>query len=120
MRRSRFVLGIDIPLVGSNASKNLKKEFNNDLCAFRAVVDNGRDFTTIQDVGDTINSNIHAWFRKPNNCELWDELYQIMIFEQKPSPSKKEAESSQFSGLTVVVIGTLTHFTRETIKAKLV
>jgi DNA ligase (NAD+) len=117
----RFLIGMDIPLVGSHASAALKKVYENDIFKFRDAVNAKTNFTGINDIGDTINANIHKWFASDANCKLWDDLYALMTFEKTSSlPSASSAaEENPFNGLTIVVTGTLKNFTRETIKKKL-
>ena len=114
-----LLIGMDIPLVGRSASKIFKSVFNNDLDAFRSAVNNTFDFTSIPEIGEVINSNIHTWFSNTTNCELWEGMINLMSFEKATSTAPHASTDSPFNGCTVVVTGTLVHFTRETIKAKL-
>lgn len=114
----RFLIAMDIPLVGSHVSKKLKAEFNNDLCAFREAVIGGRNFSLIENIGETIDNNIHIWFSDEENRKLWDELYPLMTFENAALPSKENSDNI-FSGCKVVVTGTIDGYTRTTIKTKL-
>lgn len=116
----RFLIAMDIPLVGSHASKILRDEFKNDLCVFREAVIGGRNFTAIDGIGETIDNNIHIWFSDEENRKLWEELYSLMTFEQAASPVLPQKISNNiFNGRKVVVTGAIEGFTRVTIKTKL-
>jgi len=114
-----FLIGMDIPLVGRNASKIFKKVYGNDLMAFLSAVNSSTDFTAIQDIGDVINANIHAWFRNAENRSLWDELYSLMTFAKTDSTAQADVPDSPFNGRTVVATGTFENFTRSEINTKL-
>lgn len=118
----RFLIGMDIPLVGSHASAALKKVYNGDPVKFREAVNAKQDFTTIDDIGATINGNIYKWFASDINCRLWDDLYVLMTFEATASsvPSTQDAGENPFNGLTVVPTGSFKNFTnRDGITTKL-
>lgn len=115
----RFLIAMDIPLVGSHVSKILKEEFNNDLYAFREAVIGGRNFTATEGIGETIDNNIHIWFSDVENLKLWDELYPLMRFKQDSAPDKSNTSDNIFNGCKVVVTGSVEGFTRTTIKTKL-
>ena len=124
----RFLTAMDIPLVGSHVSKILKEEFKNDLCAFHEAVIGGRNFTPIEDIGETIDRNIHIWFSDEEHRKLWDELYPLMTFEKVSSAASSQVSSPTppqdtgnniFNGRKIVVTGTVEGFTRVTIKTKL-
>ena len=100
-------------------SKILKRVFNNDLTAFITAVHNRFDFSTIPDIGEVINNNIHDWFASEDNCSLWDEMYKLMTFTKAPAAAPQETAENPFNGRTVVATGTFENFTRAGINAKL-
>ena len=114
-----FLIGMDIPLVGRNASKIFKKVYGDDLTAFLAAVNSNTDFTAIQDIGDVINANIHEWFRNDENRSLWDELYGLMTVAKTDTAAQANIPDNPFIGRTVVATGTFENFTRSEINAKL-
>jgi DNA ligase (NAD+) len=114
-----FLISMDIPLVGRNASKIFKKVYGDDLTAFLAAVNSNTDFTAIQDIGDVINTNIHEWFQNTENRSLWDEMYGLMTFAKADPATQADVPDNPFSGCTVVATGTFENFTRSGINAKL-
>lgn len=114
-----FLISMDIPLVGRNASKIFKKVCGDDLTAFLSAVNNNTDFTAIQDIGDVINANIHEWFQNAENRSLWDEMYGLMAFAKAEPAAQADVPDNPFNGRTVVATGTFENFTRSGINSKL-
>lgn len=111
----RFVIAMDIPMIGRTASQELCRHFNGDLSAFESAVIYGFDFTTLQDFGETLHRNIYNWFTSEENRGLWKELQIMITIENKNSVV--EATDNLFIGRTIVVTGKLVNFTRESINA---
>ena len=114
----RFVISMDISMVGNTASKELCRYFNGDLNAFETAVDEGFDFTILDDFGEVLHRNICEWFKIEENRNLWEDL-QKMINIEKSTNKITEAPDNPFAGRTVVVTGKLVHFTRDTINSKI-
>ena len=114
-----FLVAMDIPLVGKSASKIFKSEYNNDLTAFVAAVNNNKDFTEIEKIGNVINANIHEWFANTNNRSLWDKMYGLMTFAKTSAPISQEVAQNPFKDKIVVATGEFDNFTRKTINEKL-
>jgi DNA ligase (NAD+) len=115
----RFVISMDIPMIGRTASRELSRYFNGDLNAFKTAVDNGFDFKTLTDFGEVLHRNIYEWFKSKENLNLWEELQKMLDIEKKDSISVAEAQGNPFAGKTVAVTGTLEHFTRSGINMKI-
>lgn len=115
----RFVVAMDIPVVGRTASRELCRQFDGDLTAFEVAVIYGFDFTQLKDFGETLHRNIHDWFTSEDNRKLWKELQSMTTIENKGATTVTEATGNPFSGRTIVVTGKLEHFTRGTINAKI-
>lgn len=79
----RYVVAMDIPMVGNTASKVLCREFHGNLDEFRDAVYGGYDFRQLPDFGETLHNNIQEWFNKEENFCIWEEL-QMMMNIQKP------------------------------------
>lgn len=79
----RYVIAMDIPMVGNTASKVLCREFHGSLDEFRDAVYGGYDFRQLPDFGETLHNNIQEWFNKEENFCIWEEL-QMMMNIQKP------------------------------------
>ncbi|MCL2500659.1 MAG: NAD-dependent DNA ligase LigA [Defluviitaleaceae bacterium] len=118
----RFVISMDIPMVGRTASKELGKRFDRSLAAFEAAVADGFDFTRLDGFGETLHRNIHEWFTKTENQTLWKELQDMTTIENKPpttATTTTETSGNPFDGRTIVVTGKLNHFTRDSINARI-
>jgi len=113
----RYVVAMDIPMVGRTASKELYRYFNGSLNAFETAAYNGFDFTELNNFGAVLYRNIRNWFKVKENQCLWKEL-QTMLTINKKSAGKENKESI-FAGRTIVVTGKLEYFTRDSINAKI-
>ena len=114
----RYLVSMDIPDVGSNASKALGRYFNYDLQAFKTAVDNSFDFTILPDFGEVLHNNIHEWFYYEENLKLWEEL-QTMLNIQKPENNPVTVKEDPFIGKTIVVTGKVEPYTRNDMHAKI-
>lgn len=113
----RYLIAMDIPMIGNTASRTLARTFQSDLNAFEEAVVSGYDFTQLPDFGETLQNNIRAWFESEDNWYIWYELRELVqIAPPAPMP---EATASPFTGLTIVVTGKVEPYTREGINAKI-
>lgn len=108
----RYLIAMDIPMIGNNASSILAEAFDSSLDKFIDAVDNMYDFTFLPDFGDTLHNNIHEWFFDEENRYVWDTL-QTMVKVRKPSAKQQAVQGSPFAGLTIVVTGKVEPYTRE-------
>jgi len=115
----RFVVAMDIPMIGRTASRELSRHFNGDINAFESAVNNGFDFTQLENFGEVLHRNIHDWFRKDENLNLWKELQKMVTIENKNTTANTTSAENPFYGSTIVVTGTLENFTRNSINAKI-
>lgn len=109
----RYLIAMDIPMIGNTASRTLAKQFHSSLDEFEDAVVNGYDFTKLPDFGTTLHQNIHDWFQEETNWELWyglRELVQIAPPEATSPPNICVA--SRFAGQTIVVTGKVEPYTR--------
>lgn len=115
----RYLISMDIPMIGNTASRELGRRFSGNLEAFEAAVDAGYDFTQIPNFGETLHRNIHDWFRVEDNRYLWEELQKMMNIEKQAPVAAVETGSNPFMGLTIVVTGKVEPYTRNGINAKI-
>ena len=110
----RYVIAMDIPMVGNTASKVLCREFHGSLDEFRDAVYGGYDFRQLPDFGETLHNNIQEWFNKEENFCIWEEL-QMMMNIQKPVEADNQTinRDNSFSGKTIVVTGKVEPYTRD-------
>ncbi len=115
----RYLIAMDIPMIGNTASSALGRCFDWSLRAFEVAVDNGYDFTQLPDFGETLHNNIHEWFSIEENRLLWEELKPMVNIEKKEM-NAIPAQDNPFVGLTIVVTGKVEPYTRDGINAKIV
>lgn len=115
----RFLVSMDIPMVGRTKSRILDTVFHGSLQEFFDAASGNYDFTQLDDFGDTLNQNIHDWFSDENNLILWHELQKELIFEERKEMNTMMKENV-FTGCTIVATGKLAHFTRDEINSKII
>lgn len=115
----RYLIAMDIPMIGNTASSALGRCFDWSLRAFEVAVDNGYDFTQLPDFGETLHNNIHEWFSIEENRLLWEELKPMVNIEKKEI-NTAPVQDNPFVGLTIVVTGKVEPYTRDGINAKIV
>jgi DNA ligase (NAD+) len=109
---------MDIPLIGSTASRILSAKFDGDIDAFIKAVYDGFLFRELEGFGLTLHDNIHKWFRIPGNKEILNKMKKEVKFTM--SNIQTTNTSNLFAGKTVVVTGTLENFTRDSINSELI
>lgn len=117
----RYVIAMDIPMIGNTASGVLCREFHASLDEFRDAVYAGYDFRQLPDFGDTLHSNIHDWFCKEENFCIWEEL-QMMMNIQKPETVETQTagRDNPYTGKTIVVTGKVEPYTRDEMNSLIV
>lgn len=111
----RYLISMDIPMIGNTASKVLGRVFHYDLDEFRDAVYGGYDFRQLPDFGEILHNNIHDWFCVEDNFCIWEEL-QTMMSIQKPAVaehSEDRVQDNPFVGKTIVVTGKVEPYTRD-------
>ena len=109
----RFLISMDIPMIGSTNSKALCSVFSGSLEDFENAVYQGYDFTQLPDFGETLHNNIHEWFCDEENIFIWDELKKMMNVEIKTINETSASQDNPFVGRTIVVTGKVEPYTRE-------
>ena len=113
----RYLIAMDIPMIGNTASRTLAREFHSSLEEFEEAVLSGYDFTKLPDFGKTLNDNIYAWFRVEDNWYIWEEL-RTLVSVWAPEPAAEPAQkNSPFVGSTIVVTGKVEPYTRDEINS---
>lgn len=114
----RYVIAMDIPMIGNTASHTLAQQFHSSLDEFEEAVVTGYDFTQLPDFGDTLHQNIHDWFQSEDNWLIWYELREYVRIAPPAAPAPAvETDSNPFVGMTLVVTGKVEPYTRSEINA---
>jgi len=103
---SRLIFALGIRQVGSKTAKTLATAFGNLDNLMCATVE---DLKGIPDVGDITADFIYAWFRQPQSVHLIKQLHNAGVnFE-----SLRTITDTRFAGMTFVLTGALSKFTRD-------
>lgn len=115
----RYLIAMDIPMIGNTASRALAQRFHSSLDEFEAAVCGRFDFTQLPDFGAVLNQNIYDWFSQEENWYLWSEL-RSYVHISPPVPEHVEpVPENLFVGLTIVVTGKVEPYTRSEINARI-
>ena len=118
---TRYVVAMDIPMIGKTAGRALEQHFQGDLQEFAKAAVDCFDFTSLPDFGDTMCRNIWDWFHDHGNLKLWKTLQKELNFKEDMIMAKKNStKSNPFTGCTIVATGKLEHFTRSGINDKII
>lgn len=115
----QYLTAMDIPMVGSTASKAICQRFHGNLSEFETAVCMGFDFTQLPDFGETLHRNICQWFRSEENWAVWTELRLLVCIKTYQPPAASTDMSNPFVGKTLVVTGKVEPYTRDGINTKI-
>jgi len=103
---SRLIFGLGIRQVGAKTGKVLAATFGNLDALMQATLE---ELTQVNDVGEVTASNIYNWFRQEQSADMVQRLRAAGVnFE-----SRRVLTDSRFAGMTFVLTGALTKFTRD-------
>ena len=103
---SRLIFALGIRQVGAKTGKVLAKHFGNMENLEKASIE---ELTEVPDVGLITAENIYAWFRAPQSQQLLQRLKDAGV----NMDSKREVADTRFAGMTFVLTGALSKFTRD-------
>ena len=115
----QYLTAMDIPMVGSTASKAICQRFHGNLSEFETAVCMGFDFTQLPDFGETLHRNICQWFRSEENWTVWTELRLLVCIKTYQPPAVGTDMGNPFVGKTLVVTGKVEPYTRDGINEKI-
>lgn len=116
----RYVVAMDIPLVGRTAGRALDSFFKGNLQEFAKAAVDCFNFTSLPDFGEKMSRSIWEWFHNYENLKLWKTLQKEFHFEEREEDTMKDMkENNPFAGCTVVATGKLENFTRDGINSRI-
>ncbi len=116
----RYVVAMDIPLIGRTAGRALDCFFKGNLQEFAKAAVDCFDFTSLPDFGEKMSRSIWEWFHNGENLKRWKTLQKEFHFEEREEEAMKDrTENNPFTGCTVVATGKLENFTRDGINSRI-
>lgn len=136
----RYVVAMDIPMIGRTAGRALERYFHGNLQEFAKAVAEGFDFTCLPDFGEKMSRSIREWFHNEENLKLWKTLQKEINFEKregarspvdfgsaptgterrKTMKNENSTKNNPFVGCTIVATGKLENFTRDGINSRII
>lgn len=110
VKLSNFIFALGIDGVGKKTAKDLAKKYPKIELLQNAEAE---DLLTVDEIGGIMASNIYDYFHDEKNAKELDELFLLGI-EIVDEEEKKEGV---FSGLNVVITGTLSSYKRREAQA---
>ena len=103
---SRLIYALGIRQVGAKTAKVLSTQFGSMDALMQATCE---ELTEVSDVGEITAKNIFDWFAQPQSQHMIERLREAGLnFE-----SKVVLTDTRFAGMTFVLTGALTKFTRD-------
>jgi DNA ligase (NAD+) len=110
----KFIYALGIREVGEATALTLA----NQLLDLNTIIQSSSDqLEQLPDIGPIVAKRITAFFNETHNIQVIDALIEAGVSWPKITKPSKEAQS--LMGLTIVLTGSLTQFTRATAKKKL-
>ena len=103
---SRLIYALGIRQVGAKTAKVLAQHFGNMDSLAAATIE---ELTEVSDVGSVTAEHIHDWIHSPQSQHLLQRLKDAGVNME----SKREVTDTRFAGMTFVLTGALTKFTRD-------
>ncbi len=103
---SRLIFALGIRQVGAKAGKTLASHFGTLDALEQATLE---ELTQVDDVGSVTAQNIVDWFAQPQAQHMLQRLREAGVNTE----SKRQIADSRFAGMTFVLTGALTQFTRD-------
>lgn len=103
----KFIFAIGILNVGKKTAQDLARKFKTFQNFKNATFE---ELIEIRDIGDVVANSILEYFKNEKNIKLINDIFSKGV---KVEEENFETTNSNFSGLKVVLTGTLEHFKRE-------
>ena len=108
----RLIYALGIRQVGSKTGKSLASYFGDLDALMSASVE---ELTALSDIGEVTAFSIFEWFRQPQSVEIIEKLRTAGVNFQ----CLQQITDTRFAGLTFVLTGALSKFTREEATAQI-
>ncbi|MEM8737497.1 MAG: NAD-dependent DNA ligase LigA [Planctomycetota bacterium] len=114
---ARVLAGLTIRHVGRNSARLFAQAFG----SLESLTDaNLEDLHSLEDIGPITAQSLHDFLHSDAGRHVIEELKQAGVDLTEPrAPSDSSPLSSPFQNQTIVLTGTLEHFTRDELKTKL-
>ena len=109
----KFLTALSIEHVGEETAHDLAEHFGSIEKLRIASVET---LSAISGVGDVVAHSLVSWFIDPHHSALLDRLLEQVTLE---NPKKGTKKSGPFSGMTVVLTGTMENMSRDKAKEKI-
>jgi DNA ligase (NAD+) len=103
----RFIAALGIRHVGGQSAQVLADHFGSLDALMQAGLD---EIDSIEQIGPVMAESIYSYFRDPNHVKVIKDLLAAGVRPQAPAKTKR---AGVLSGQTIVVTGTLEHFSRQ-------
>ena len=103
---SRLIYALGIRQVGAKTGKVLASHFGSMDALADATVE---ELTQVSDIGEVTARSIYDWFHDPQSMQLLQRLKDAGVNME----SKRAVTDTRFAGMTFVLTGALTKFTRD-------
>lgn len=114
IKLENFITALGIPNVGMSAAKTISNYFNGSDEEFLIAYENNFDWTTLDDFGVVMAQSLNEYL-----TTNYDDVIELTGEFNFIVETKDIITENPFNGKSVAVTGKLTHFTRDTINAKL-
>ena len=106
----RLVAALGIRHIGGQSAQILAEHFGS---LEKLVNATQQELEEIDRIGPTMAQSVYEYFRDPENCLVIEQLKAAGV---KPEPPQVRRSRSPLAGKTIVVTGTLEHFSRQQIE----
>lgn len=113
---SRLITALGIRGVGEVVAQDLAAHYRT-LDELKEA--SGEELETIEGIGPNIAQTVVDWFDRPANQTVLEKLKKVGVWPEAEPPEKPDAPGAPLAGLTFVVTGTLSSYTRQEIKKRI-
>ncbi len=110
---ARFIQALGIPHIGEQTAKSLARNFDSIQSLMQATLD---EFTSIDDIGDTVARSLVEYLEKQSNQEKIQKFFEAGGIIQYPQAS---SQVGFFCGKTVVITGSFEQYARPDLVRKI-